>query len=201
MVSAMVLSDNQNHDFDHPDRPDWQHAAPHLGDDETLIWTGRPALRLMVRRNMTPVRVGFGLTILGIAIALAWAQMSNGHSIGIFTICVGLFGLWRATTPFRWAFQSRGVLYAITDNRLFMVKPPPWTRVVNYFPGDIEFVHLKERNAEYGSVVFDQRKVVEGAPFRLDDTPLDLGFLEITRARRAERAILDLLKTQPRRRE
>ena len=197
----MVLNENQNHNLDHPDRPDWQHAVPHLGDDETLIWTGRPALRLMVRRNMTPVRVGFGLVVLAVAITLAAAQLANGDSIGIFTICVGLFGVWRASTPFRWAFQSRGVLYAITDKRVFMVKPLPWTRVVNYFPDDIEFVHLKERNDEYGSVVFDQRKVREGAPFRLDDTPLDLGFLETTRARQAERAILDLLKTQPRRRE
>ena len=197
----MAPGNTQHSDDDHPDRPDWQHASPHLAEDETLIWTGRPATLLLIRRYMTPVRVGFGLAVLGVAVAIALAQISNGQSIGIFTICVGLFGLWRATTPFRWAFVSRGVLYAITDKRVFLVKPLPWTRIVNYFPGDIEFVHLKERNADYGSVVFDQRKVREGAPFRLDDTPLDLGFLETTRARRAERAILDLLKSQPRHRD
>jgi hypothetical protein len=99
------------------------------------------------------------------------------------------------------AYTSRHVVYAVTDKRLFLLNSLWRTRVTSYYPRHIEYVHLKERNAEYGSVVFDQRKVPEGAPFRLDDMPLDLGFLETTDARRAERAILDMLKTEPRTRD
>lgn len=179
----------------------WNLASQHLGDGETLVWTGRPAPHLIARRNFTPVRVGFGLFVLAIAIAIASAQLSSSESVGIVTICIGLFGIWRASTPFRWAYVSRGVVYAVTNQRVFLVQSLWRTRVKNYYPRSIEYVHLKERSADYGSVVFDRRRVRDGSPFRLDDIPLDLGFLETTGAREAERAILDLLKTVPRTRD
>ena len=169
----------------------------HLGNDETLVWAGKPAPVLMVRRYLTPVRVGFGLLVLALALFLGVSQVSSGETIGILTICIGLFGTWRASTPLRWGYSSRHVVYAVTNKRVFVVRSLLWTRVIDYFPRDIEYVHLKERNSEYGSVVFDKRRVREGAPFRLDDMPLDLGFLETAHARDAERAILDLLKTEP----
>jgi len=186
-----------------PDRAyhPWRLASQHLGEDEALVWVGRPTPHLIARRYSTPVRVGFGLLVLAAAITVAMSQLSSNESIGIITICVGMFGIWRASTPLQRAYTSRHVVYAVTDRRLFLVNSLLRTRVTSYYPRHIEYVHLKERNAEYGSVVFDQRKVREGAPIRLDDTPLDLGFLETTDARRAERAILDMLKTEPRTRD
>ncbi len=179
----------------------WRLASPHLGDGEALVWVGRPTPYLIARRYATPVRVGFGILVLAAAITIAISQLSASESVGIVTVCVGLFGIWRASTPLQMAYTARHIVYAVTDKRLFLVNSLWRTRVTSYYPRHIDYVHLKERNAEYGSVVFDKRKVREGAPFRLDDTPLDLGFLETTGARQAERAILDMLKTEPRTRD
>ncbi|MDA0261941.1 MAG: hypothetical protein O3A21_07095 [Proteobacteria bacterium] len=190
MVLQTPLEDGSN--------PHWNLASHHLGEGERLVWVGRPIPRLIARRYLTPVRVGFGLLVLAGAVLLADSQLTNGQSVGIVTIGIGLFGLWRASTPLRWAFVSRREVYAVTDQRVFVARSLLRTRVRNYYPHHIEYVHLKERSAEHGSVVFDQRRVRDGAPFRLDDTPLDLGFLETTGARQAERAILDLLRTFPR---
>jgi hypothetical protein len=134
-----------------------------LGDDERLVWWGRPSPKRYAR-------TAWGLAVFGIPwtafvilwISLACAPLIQGQQ-GAFAICFPLWGIpfllvgiWMLTAPLRSRKSAKQVCYGLTNQRLIIVQPGQFgiVEVQSILPANFESVTRKEYTDGSGDLLF-----------------------------------------------
>ena len=119
--------------------------APNLAPGEEPYWVGASSLRAMIQQNAFPFAFG-----LFFASTPWFARPTNVFAVIVFSL-VGLVGVCRALTEI---VATGRTAYAITDQRILVVRKLYRLRVKSWLPHSINVTEKKVRADGSGSVVF-----------------------------------------------
>ena len=181
------------------DLPDpWTIARAELAPDERLIWADRPLPRATERRATGIIAFGMVLAL----VALYWT--AQAWAAGLAIAWVGLpfmaLGIGFAISPW-WRGPRAGLVYAVTDRRLLILRGGPKPRVRSFGPADLKELEVQERPDGSGDLIFQRRTVLVPAPVdeesrrRAMPRIRHIGFFAIHDVRRVAAAVRKLKET------
>ena len=138
---------------DGPERtPPLALATAEMAKGERLIWaeTSSPT---SARRRVLPVSL---LGWLFLLLTFAWMAKAAIASFWFLILSLPflLAALALALLPWWWPNITRHTVYAISDQRLLIIRTWPSRRVTSYGPDDIDVVERKERRDGSGDLIF-----------------------------------------------
>jgi hypothetical protein len=160
---------------------------------ERILWSGKPGQGLLLT-ELDIYLIPFSLLWCGFMIF--WtigATRAGGFGpllFGAFFLCYGLYTLVGRFIVDAWI--RRDMRYAVTNRRLLIARPAPFSKFTALNLEQLPEVHLKERTNGLGTIRFGQQGPTRGGYYRLispafDPNPL---FLAIDDARR----VFDLIQ-------
>lgn len=167
-------------------------ARAQLVPGEKLVWAETSLPRNARRRSLPIAMLGWLFFVL----AVFW--MSKAVSASIWLIMMGmpflLGGLALAFIPWWWPQITRHTIYAITDQRLLIIRDWPRRKVTSYGPEDIDVVERRERRDGSGDLVFrreEYRKLRHhhDAQGKRRAGEREIGFFGVPEVRRLEEAV------------
>lgn len=182
-------------------------ARRELRKGEKLIWADRPAPQALRRRHMTAFL--FAIPFTAFACFWIWgaSQAAGSSTMGSIFPLFGLpflgVGLWMLTAPLRAARRAGSTVYAITDQRLFILRGGRTRSVQSFGPGDISKIERNEHDDGTGDVIFAEEvashsvSVTVGYRRRHRTQVRDVGFFGIAEAREVEAAVVKLRRSVP----
>jgi hypothetical protein len=168
-----------------------------LLSDERILWSGNPGQGLLLTEKVT-FAIPFSLLWCGFVIFwMIGASRTAGFGpllFGAILICFGLYNLVGRFLVVAWI--RRDLRYAVTNKRILIARPAPFSRFTALNLEQLSEVDLKERTNGRGTIRFRQRAPTWGyyggmGP-ALNPTPQ---FLAIGDARR----VFDLIQRTARR--
>ena len=129
---------------------------PYLNQDETLLWTGKPAGKAPVQN--APFLVIF--MIFWISFAVFWTVMATATGgffgiFGLFFIAFGVFGFYQALSG-----QNRmlkNAVYAVTDRRaIILTNGKHGMNCTEYIFSNLQHLTLESVNGTVGTIRFVQ---------------------------------------------
>lgn len=170
-------------------------ARSQMAPGERLIWADRPRPRASGRRSLGIVAIGLALA----SMALFWT--GQAWASGLAIAWVGLpfmaLGLGFASSPW-WRARRTGLVYAVSDQRILIMRDGPKPRVRSFGSADIQDVELQEAPDGSGDLIFRRETVLIPHPVdeetRRRATPRirRTGFFGIPDARRVADAVRKL---------
>jgi hypothetical protein len=160
---------------------------------ERILWSGKPGQGLLLT-ELDIYLIPFSLLWCGLVIfwtiGASRAAGSGPLLFGAFFLCYGLYTLVGRFIIDAWI--RRDLRYAVTNRRLLIARPAPFSKFTALNLEQLPEVHLKERTNGRGTIRFGQRGPTRGGYYRLispafDPNPL---FLAIDDARR----VFDLIQ-------
>ncbi len=162
---------------------------------EKLVWA-EAALAKNVRRRMIPISL-FGWLFL--VLSLVWINKAAIASVGLLFMGLPfvLLSLGMATIPWWWPTYARCTVYAISDQRLLIIRSLLKHQVWSYGPGDIDVVERRENQDGSGDLIFrreEMRKLRHhhDHPGKKRVGEREVGFLGIPDVRLVEEAVWEL---------
>jgi hypothetical protein len=107
-------------------------------------------------------------------------------------IAIGLFIL---SQPIRSALNARSTVYAVSDQRLFILSGGWSKRVESYRPDQIATLERTERAGGHGDIVFRREAQATNSRFNGRSFLKDIGFYGVPEVRQVEAAIQRLAAT------
>jgi hypothetical protein len=164
-------------------------ARAEMAPGETLIWADRPTPRAS---RIWPMML-FGMLVFGFALFWTAQAWQAGGAIAIFGLPFLGIGAVLLAAPWWRPKRARHTVYAISDQRLLIIRGWP-TRVVQSFaPQDIGRLERHEREDGGGDLIFleeDEPQVLGGRHHaRRRWRRRRIGFLGIAEVRRVEAAV------------
>ncbi len=159
---------------------------------EALLWAETSLLGNARRRSMPVSLLGWILLLL----SLAWINKAAITSttllfIGLPFVAIGL-GL--ASVPWWWPVLAKRTVYAISDQRLLIIRNLLRQKVTSYGPEDIDVVERRERRDGSGDIIFRREEIRK--PNHHHDHQgkrrvgeREVGFFGVPEVRRVEEAI------------
>lgn len=134
-------------------------VRPVLDHHERLLWVGRPNVDRVAMENQELLLCGLILTALGLTgVPGMGVTTSTLLLFGPFVL-VGLFLIW---TPALRMSQSSRTLYAVTRERLIILKSESGRRVQSLAPGDIGEIECVEESGGCGDLIIAWRTYRDG---------------------------------------
>lgn len=170
-------------------------ARAELAPGERLVWADRPDPG-RVRRRTWP-RLLFGLVFAGFGLFWTSQAMAAGGFVWLFGLPFVAIGAGIATAPWWRPRQARATVYAITDQRIVIIRGWPSRRVQSFGPGDIDVIDRREQADGTGDLVFREEVRArrhagqiwqEGPPYHRYRRRR-IGFFGIPDVRRVEAAV------------
>jgi hypothetical protein len=164
-------------------------ARAEMAPGESLVWADRPMPRAA---RIWPITL-FGMLVF--AFALFWTAQAwqAGGAIAIFGLPFLGIGAALLGAPWWRPKRTRHTVYAISDQRLLMIRGWP-TRVVQSFaPQDIGHLERREREDASGDLIFRVEHVPQPTggrhPWHRRWRTRHIGFFGIAEVRRVEAAV------------
>ncbi len=134
-------------------------VRPVLDHHERLLWVGRPNADRVAMENQELLLCGLILTALGLTgVPGMGVTTSTLILFGPFVLA-GLFLLW---TPARRVNQSSRTLYAITRERLIILRSDSGRCVQSLAPGDLGEIECVEQSGGSGDLIIALRAYRDG---------------------------------------
>jgi hypothetical protein len=165
-------------------------VTPELRRGEKAIWVERPQ---PMERAMSRLKIFlFGIPFFGFAVFwTATASQSGDPIFPLFGIPFLIIGAGLLLSPV-WSYveAKNWLLYAITDQRLLIMRTFPRHKIESFWPEDITRLERTTKQDGSGNVIFaeDIRQGKRGT------YTVPRGFYGVPDARRVEEAVLDLQK-------
>jgi len=137
----------------------YQEIKPFLGNDETVLWIGKPGK--IPSSPSSPILPLFAVFWMGFAIFWTVAATSIGGPFGLFGVFFILFGGFFFYTAF---FGKRNLLktavYAVTDRRAIIVTHDRnGTNCTEYSFSMLSSVNLESVNGNSGTIRFEEERI------------------------------------------
>ncbi len=167
-------------------------AKAEMTPGEELLWA-ETSLPKNARRRIIPISL---LGWVFLLLSLAWLTRAATASIGLLVLgipfVVGALAL--ASAPWWWPNVTRRTIYAISDQRLLMIRDFAKRKVTSYGPEDIDVVERRENRDGSGDVIFrreeNQKLKHHHDPYgKRRVATREIGFLGVPEVRRVEEAI------------
>lgn len=165
-------------------------VTPQLRRGEKAVWTERPAP--LARAKSKILIFLFGIPFFGFAIFwTSMAAQSGEVFFPLFGIPFLLVGAGLLLSPV-WSYveAKNWLVYAITDQRILIIRTFPMHKVETFAPSDITKAERTTRADGSGNVIFAE-DVRQG---RRGTYTVPRGFYGVPEAKRVEEAVLDLQK-------
>ena len=167
-------------------------AKAEMTPGEKLLWA-ETSLPKNARRRIIPISL---LGWIFLLLSLAWVNKAATASIGLFILGVPFVvgGLALASAPWWWPNVTRRTIYAISDQRLLLIRDFSKRRVASYGPEDIDVVERREHRDGSGDVIF-RREETQKLKHHHDPHGKrrvgmrEIGFFGVPEVRRVEEAI------------
>lgn len=162
---------------------------------ETLIWA-ETSLPRNARRRSLPISI---LGWIFLALSLVWINKAASASIGLLLMGLPFVmgGVGLALMPWWWPNFTKRTVYAISDQRLLIIRDLMKRKVTSYGANDIDVVERRERRDGSGDVIF-RREEVRKLKHHHDPQgkrrigEREVGFFGVPDVRRVEEAIFAL---------
>ncbi|MGH1484287.1 MAG: hypothetical protein ACRBM6_37410 [Geminicoccales bacterium] len=170
-------------------------AKVELVSGEVLIWADSSQPRNARRRSL-PISI---LGWLFLLLALAWLSKAAATSAGFLLLGLPFVigGLGLAAAPWWWPIYNKRTVYAISDQRLLIIRDLLRRRVTSYGPEDIDVVERREHRDGSGDVIF-RREEIRKLKHHHDPQgkrrvgEREVGFFGVSGVRQVEEAIFAL---------
>jgi len=167
-------------------------ARAEMTPGEELFWA-ETSLPRNARRRIIPISL---LGWVFLLLSLAWVNKAVTASIGLFILGIPFVigGLALASAPWWWPNVSRRTIYAISNQRLLIIRDFTKRKVTSYGPADIDVVERRENRDGSGDVIF-RREETQKLKHHHDPHGKrrvgmrEIGFLGVPEVRRVEEAI------------
>jgi hypothetical protein len=162
-------------------------AQREMRPGEKLVWAERPRPGALAHAGLTTAL--FGIPFL--AFALFWTFMASGATasggIGVVFPMFGLpfigVGLWLVGTPLWAAQRAQSTIYAITDQRLVIMRTGATSEVQSYGPEDFDSLDRRERPDGSGDIVFRNENLIRRGRNATYVTNNKIGFFGVPNVR------------------
>lgn len=176
-------------------------ARAEMAPGEELLWA-ETSLPKNARRRSVPISL---LGWIFLLLSLAWMSKAASASIGLLFMGMPFVigGLGLALMPWWWPNVTRRTVYAISDQRLLIVRDLLKRKVTSYGPEDIDVVERRERRDGSGDVIF-RREETRKLKHHHDPQgkrrvgEREVGFFGIPEVRQVEEAIWALKQKRDR---
>lgn len=167
-------------------------AKAEMTPGEELLWA-ETSLPGNARRRIFPISL---LGWVFLLLSLAWVSRAATASIGLLVLGIPFVfgGLALASAPWWWPNVTRRTVYAISDQRLLIIRDFSKRKVTSYGPEDIDVVERRERRDGSGDVIF-RREETQKLKHHHDPHGKrrvgmrEVGFFGVPDVRRVEEAI------------
>ena len=167
-------------------------AKAEMTPGENLFWA-ETSLPKNARRRVIPISL---LGWIFLLLSLAWVSRAVTASVGllIFGVPFVIGGLALASAPWWWPGVTRRTVYAISDQRLLIIRDLPKRKITSYGPEDIDVVERRENRDGSGDVIF-RREETQKLKHHHDPHgkrrvgTREIGFFGVPEVRRVEEAI------------
>lgn len=164
-------------------------ARAEIAPRETLIWADRPMPRPL---RIWPMML-FGMLVFGFALFWTAQAWQAGGAIAIFGLPFLGIGAALLAAPWWGPKRARHTVYAISDQRLLIIRGWPARVVQSFAPQDFGRLERHEREDGSGDLVFLEEhvpQVVGGRRYaRRRRRRRRIGFFGIAEVRRVEAAV------------
>ncbi len=159
---------------------------------EALLWAETSLSRNASRRSLPISILGWILLLL----SLAWITKAAITSTALLFIGLPfiILGAGLASTPWWWPVMAKRTVYAISDQRLLIIRHLWNRKVTSYGPEDIDAVERRERRDGSGDVIFRREEIKKlnhhhdrHGKRRVGER--EVGFFGVPEVRRVEEAI------------
>ena len=167
-------------------------AKAEMTPGEELLWA-ETSLPGNARRRIFPISL---LGWIFLALSLAWVSRAATASMGllVFGVPFVIGGIALASAPWWWPNVTRRIVYAISDQRLLIIRDLSKRKVTSYGPEDIDVVERRERRDGSGDVIFRREETQKlkhhHDPYGKRRVGMrEVGFFGVPDVRRVEEAI------------
>lgn len=160
-----------------------------IGDDETLLWCGRPYGKFPTGRVVSVCI--FALVWMAIPLTILFMSISEGDGsdpMNVMPVIFALIGLLLPAGVVLAHKRGQKARYALTDKRAILLQPGVFSgvRIFIYPIGpDMLLEHSRKKDGS-GDLVFDYSDV------RVNDKPLPRGFLKVENVEKPLSLLRDL---------
>lgn len=132
-------------------------ATAEMSPGEKLIWA-ETAISKNVRRRMIPISL---LGWVFLVLSFAWIDKAASTSIGLllFGLPFVIGSLAIATLPWWRPVYAKRTIYAISDQRLLIIRNLMKYKVTSYGPEDIDVVERRENRDGSGDLIFRREEI------------------------------------------
>ena len=168
-------------------------AQREMRPGEKLVWAGRPRPGAVARGSL--LASAFGIPFL--AFALFWTFLASGAAkgggFGFFFPFFGLpfiiVGMGIVGTPLWAAVRARSTIYAITDQRIVIMRTGGTREVQSYGPEDLDSLDRRERPDGSGDIIFRNENLMRRGRNGTYVSNNKIGFFGIPDVRQVEQSI------------
>ena len=133
----------------------YRELQPYLGEDEQVLWTGKPSAS---RYRISPILAVFTLFWCGFAVFWTVTAASIGGAFGLFGIpfvCVGVFLMYSVFIGQKKTLQT--AVYAVTDRRaIILLRDGRGTNLTEFIFGNLSYISLENVQGNVGTIRFVQ---------------------------------------------
>ncbi len=155
----------------HP--PEWQGI---LDEDETILWQGRPANRVLVEFN-SPMEAFLALFFVGFSLFWMWQAMAAPGPFWMFGLLFLGVGLYNLVGQHFWkAHLRKSTFYTLTDKRAFIAKKTAMgQKSLKSYPIRADTALSIEEQKGLSSIYFATEDVLVSRPshWRVNGMPLN----------------------------
>ena len=164
-------------------------VTPQLRSGETVVWVERPTP--LARTKSRIVWFLFGIPFFGFAIywTAEAGEFSSDNYFPLFGIPFLVAGACLLLSP-AWSYveAKKWLYYAITDQRLMIIRTFPRSKIESWEPADIMRLERTSKSDGSGNVIFAEETAGSGE----DSFTMPRGFYGVPDAKRVEEAIAKL---------
>ncbi|GAB4237807.1 MAG: hypothetical protein Tsb0032_42390 [Kiloniellaceae bacterium] len=181
-------------------------ARRELRDGEKLVWADRPSPAVLRKRQLGAFL--FAIPFTAFACFWIWGagqgfgESTMGTIFPFFGLPFLAVGVWTLLKPLRAAKDAEKIVYAITDQRVFVVNSGQGHSVQSYGPRDLTKIERRDHGDGLGDVIFAEEVSWHSGNNRFglrsgNRTRMsDVGFFGIAEAREVEAAIAGLRRRE-----
>ncbi|EDP62550.1 hypothetical protein BAL199_13443 [alpha proteobacterium BAL199] len=161
-----------------------------LQTGERLVWTGRPSVLAFARRGIG--EFFFGAVFFGFASFWTLGASSGSWLFALFGIPFLLVGFWTLIAPLRYTVRAWRTYYAITDQRMIILRTGFRRSAEVIMPSDITRLERSDYGSDRGTVTVRTTPRLSGNSMQTGATKLGDGFFGVSNFKAAMDAIHQL---------
>ena len=164
-------------------------VTPQLRSGETVEYVDRPKPLARAKSKIVWFLMGIPFFGFGVFFTAEAGEFSSDNYLPLFAILFLVAGVCMLLSP-AWSYveAKKWLYYAITDQRLMIIRSFPWRKIESWEPADITRLERTTKSDGSGNVIFAEEIKGSGE----DSYTKPRGFYGVPDAKRVEEAIAKL---------